>query len=499
MIQANSPKKSVGDPNLVYNEMKPAWVRARAFASGEREVKKLDRTIDTIRYTNILLPFSPTMSQEQYDFYRSEAELPGITSQFAKMLSGGLLRKNPTLVFTDKVPKEAKSWINENFSVDDQPLVSFMAPAVYEEVVTSRPWIRLDIPSNLAEDESVIPYPVMHKPETVINWRYSQTKLTLLIIKGYEEVEVAEGYHSEYREVCHVHRINSDNQYEVLVYKRPHSEKTVADTKIPVTQPGVTPQGFVLVGSPTIFMINGNTLDYIPAWPFNGDQDVNEPLLESIIDKEAAIYNKMSRRNHLLYGAATFTPYVASDMTDEEFKTLVQAGLGSWLKIAPDDKIGTLATPTDAIADMEKSIAAGIEELARLGVRMLAPEKQQSGVALVLRNASQSAQIGSLNTKVSQVMRTVIRIMIEWRYNIVLEPEDVLFELSKDFTFLPIGADWLKLATQWYEAGLIPRSVWIALLAQNDMLPPDYSDEEGQKAIKEDRVTLGVANETLIA
>jgi hypothetical protein len=124
--------------------------------------------------------------------------------------------------------------------------------------------------------------------------------------------------------------------------------------------------------------------------------------------------------------------------------------------------------------------------LAKLGIRMLSPETEQSGVALELRNAAQTAKLGSFSNRVSSIMEQVIALMIFWRYNIQFKLSDIHFNLSEDFNPTPLGADWLRLATEWYEKGLIPRSIWLEMLKLNDMIPPDYDDEEGKKEIAVD-------------
>jgi hypothetical protein len=235
---------------------------------------------------------------------------------------------------------------------------------------------------------------------------------------------------------------------------------------------------------------NGEPLDFIPAWPLNGTVEVTEPIMMPLINKELALYNKMSRRNHLLYGAATYTPVIVADMTDEQFDAIVAGGLGTWIKLPPDSTATVLETPTSALQDMEKAIASGIEEMAKLGIRMLSPETAQSGVALELRNASQNAQLGSLNGKVSDTMSQIVAFMLNWRYDTDYKAADVKFTLSEDFDKTPLGADWLRLATEWYEGGKVPRSVWLHLLRKNELLPPDYDDEEGQKEITEDQDLL---------
>jgi hypothetical protein len=173
-------------------------------------------------------------------------------------------------------------------------------------------------------------------------------------------------------------------------------------------------------------------------------------------------------------------------MTDEQFTDVVESGLGTWIQLRQGDTATVLATPTDALQDMDRAIVNSIEEMAKLGIRMLTPETEQSGIALEIRNAAQTAQLGSLNNKISQTMRSIITFMINWRLDLDLEESDVEFSLSADFNPVPLGADWLRLATEWYQQGLIPRSAWLQLLKYNDIIPPDYNDEEGRQEIQED-------------
>ena len=194
-------------------------------------------------------------------------------------------------------------------------------------------------------------------------------------------------------------------------------------------------------------------------------------MLMPIIDKEVALYNKMSRRNHLLYGTATYTPVLSSNMGDERFQEIVDSGLGTWIKLNQGDSVDILKPPTEALQDMDRAIAAALEEMAKLGIRMLTPETAQSGVALELRNAAQTSQLGTLNMKISAQIADIICFMLNWRYDLSLNVSDISFSLSEDFNPAPLGADWLRLVTEWYANGLIPRSIWLQILKSNDIIP----------------------------
>jgi len=197
-----------------------------------------------------------------------------------------------------------------------------------------------------------------------------------------------------------------------------------------------------------------------------------------------------------MYGAATYTPVVASDMADEDFEDLVSAGLGSWLRVRDGEKIDVLDTPTDALKDMDRAIDTAVIEMGRMGIRMMTPDvREQSGSALEIRNAGQTAQLGTLNAKISNVMSRIITAMLNWRYNAGYTPSEVNFELSADFNPAPLGADWLRLVTEWYSAGMIPRSEFLNIMKSNDIISPEYNDEKAKTEIMEDELIPGPPTE----
>jgi len=500
---AQSAIKTVADPNASYESLKFLWNKTRAVCSGERFVKDFDNYIDNVSFSNLLIPFSPSMTQSQYVFYKAEAELPGITSQFARMLVGGLLRKQPILKLPKGIPDGARDWILNKFCKDDSPLTAFLDAALWEEIQTSRAWVFVDYPSvadpdSLSKEDYALlkPYPILHQAEAIVNWRTRTTEfgkcvLDRIIVRGYEAEYTTNEWHPNYRDTARVHELNEEGYYQIRIYQRPS-----VSTVVPVIDGkqyrdySRNRAPFELIDTITDITSNGERLREIPAWPLNGSIEPSEPLLMPVIDKEVSLYNKISRRNHLLYGASTYTPIIISDMPDEDFDDIVNGGLGTWIRLRQGDDAKVLETPTAALADMDRAIASCIEEMAKLGIRMLSPEQAQSGVALEIRNAAQTAQLGTLSTKISNVMKHIICFMLNWRYNIRLDICDIEFTLTSDFNPTPLGSDWLRLATEWYQNGLLPRSVWVQLLKQNDMIEPEYDDEAALAEIASDPTTM---------
>lgn len=506
VVNAVQKKKSVADPSSVYESMRPLWQKSRAIIGGERFAKDYDGYLDVLKFSNLLLPFSPSMTPVQYEFYKAEAELPGIVAQYSRVIIGGLLRKQPQVKLPDDVPEGAYDWIMSSFSQTGLPLISFLDDALDEELQTSRAWVHVDFPKlnnpgDLTREEmqAIKPYPVLWNAESIINWRLSINETTgvqqlqQIIIRNYVEDFKENEFHPSFVDTVWVHEL-VEGYYQVRKYQRPNeaSDIPVVNGKIQqIYQQSASGSNtrladYELVDTNTSILMNGERLTQIPAWPLNGSTAVIEPMLMPLIDREVSLYNKISRRNHLLYGAATYTPIISSDMTDGDFDEIVAGGLGSWIKLQKGDTASVLDTPTGALVDMDRAIAAGVEDMAKLGIRMLTPETAQSGVALDIRNAGQTAQLGTLNTKIGNQMASIVAFMLNWRYDLQLVSTDIGFELSADFNPTPLGADWLRLATEWYEKGLIPRSVWLLMLKQNDMVSADYDDEDGKSEINQD-------------
>ena len=357
-------------------------------------------------------------------------------------------------------------------------ITSFLTEALSEEMRTQRAWVLISHPEIANPEElsreqlrAIKPYPVIYKAEDVINWKKAVSiegtvVLQQIVIKSTRDKEDTDEFHPETVNVIKVHELDEAGLYQIRVFEED-----------------------ILVDTITNIRSSNKRLTTLPAFPLNGSIEVVRPLMTTIIDKEISLYNKISRRNHLLYGAATYTPVVYSDMNEDDFDTIVDAGLGSWLKAAQGDKIEVLKTPTEALKDLDRSIKDGIEEIAQLGVRMLAKDSgDQSGVALQIRAANQNVTLGNLSVKISQSMTDIIAYMLSWYNGQEVLPSDITFILNDDFQTIPLDHNYISLVSSWYQEGLIPRSLWLLLMQDNELIPSDYDDDEGTKEIGTDEL-----------
>ena len=499
---ASSHKRGVETPTASYLSLKPLWKKSRSVLQGQAHAKAHDEYIEH-DYSNLLIPFSPSMTQQQYDFYKAESELPGLTTQYSRVLISALLRKPSMLNLPDELPEEAYDWLTKDFTLDGASLFNFLDEAIWEELQTSRCWVYVDSPDVSEEEfdmmdpiarDMIKPYPVIMKAENVINVQVKPHPVTRIkTLSRWVTRFIAEEYnddnpwHPNFVDTVADHYLDESGKLVIDTYQRkdPNHSVDAVNGELRQEYSDSVESGFQLVNT-AMPMKFGERLDFIPAWPLNGQLDPIEPVLMPLVDREVALYNKVSRRNHLLYGAATYTPVVQSDMTDEEFEEIVSAGLGTWLRVRKDESITVLETPTAALADMDRAIAQTVEEMAKMGIRMLSPEQAASGVALEIRNASQTAQLGTLNAKISGTMQEIIAFMLNWKYDADYTGNDIEFQLSADFSPMVGGEGAMRLVSEWYQSGIISRETFVNIAKYNDFLPADYNDEEAVEAIQTD-------------
>lgn len=406
------------------------WKRNRAIIGCDPSTHDV-----AVSSNNLLLPFSPTMPLAHYEFYKAEAEFPGLVAQYANVLVAGLLRRPPQ--FRGEPPEGVN-------------VTALLQAGAMEHLTTGSGYIWVD--KGVIQVVSAELVKVWSTAGDVVVIEFESEEWV-----GVDSHMVVYRYEYTMREGSAWAKVYKDNSFQSEVQ----------------------------------ILIEDQPLDHIPVYPLSGSwaEAVRPSILQALIDREIGLYNKLSRRNHLLYGAATYTPVISDDMDDESWMKIVNAGIGSWIRLSEKGSAEILAAPTEALSEMEKAISSTVQDMARMGIRILSPEGDaSSGVALEIRNSSQTAQLGLLNTTMSQVFSRALTTFVRWRDG--LKADEVEVMMSADFNPAPLGSEWMRLVTDWYKSRLIPRSLWLQIAANNDVIPADYDDEVGQAEINKDELTI---------
>ena len=497
--------KSIGTPNAVYESLREVYRNNRAVLSGESYVKALDTAPS---YNNLLKPFSDVMTQEQYDIYKAEAELPAWVEQYARTLVSGLLRKEPQIRLPESMPEEqhneVMTWLESTFGQYDESLLTFLDSALWEELNNSRAFVLLTYPNldrQLERGETLEPYPILLKGESIINWRTDVDRrtgklvLTSVVIYS-EEAEYTDEnpWHPNYIPTVYWHYLDGDGYYVVEKHQnRTGYEKSIAIAGQIQQLPSVNTDDWTLVARDDDIRFGNQRMDFLPVYPLNGHIEPIEPILTNLITKELHQYQRLSGRNHLQNGTRAYTVLVKSDQIkakdQEQFK---RQGLGSIWFLNSDDDADVLAPPHEALAEFYKSIEASYEEMSNLGMRLMSPEVRShvSGVAINLQQGASVSILASLNTRISETMRNIIASMVNWRYGTDYAIGDFSFSLSSDFTAGPIGIEGVRLIGEWYLRGMVDADAWIYAAKKNDLLPSDWDVVAARENLKTDEIFI---------
>ena len=487
-----------------YEELVPVWEKMEAVLSGEAAAKGYDKDLRRDN-TNLLVPFSVNMERDQWALYLHEAELPGIAEQFARTVRGGMLRKPVVIEPADDSPNTLEPWLRTRPGAGGEDLLAFLTAALWEEIKTSRAWIYVNHPgmNGVEEPDGGPPAPYMElvKARELLDWRTGmhpntgQNALLSATVSKVVRIENDGSGNPQFVDRVWVHDLDAEGYYRLRIYEKRRSRTIDAMDPNRRRRNSFVYQildfgSYDLVDEQTnITDADGARLREIPLFPLNGLYDPLQPVFETFCNREIHLYNKQSRKNHLLYGTATYT-LVAKTDDDDVISRLQSAGLGSILQIGQNDDLDPLQIDPTALDAWASEIEAVIGQLAKMGVRMLAKEMDESGVAIELRNAGQTSQLAALSRAISQMLQRIFTFMAAWRYG--SEVGTVKASLSPDLTSSGLGADEMRLVTEWYMAGAVKRETWISMAKANDFLPADYDDSDAAEKITADAVLQAI-------
>ena len=483
-----------------YDELLPIWDKMDAVLSGEAAAKDYDKRLRRDN-SNLLVPFAVSMEDDQWKLYLHEAELPGIAEQFARTVRGGMLRKPVVIEPPDDAPGTLESWLRTRPGAGGEDLLAFLTAALWEELKTSRAWIRVNHPgmSGTEEPDGGPPAPYMElvKAREVIDWHTGMHPTTgqnaLLSATVAKVVRLANDKdgNPQHVERVWVHDLDDEGYYRVRIYEKRRSRTIDAMDPNRNRRNSFVYQildfgSFNQVDEQTnITDADGARLREIPLFPLNGLYDPLQPVFETFCNREIHLYNKQSRKNHLLYGTATHTLVVRTNDKDVAAE-LANLALGAYIRVDEEGAVDWLQLDPTALDAWDAEIQSVIGQLAKMGVRMLAKEMDESGVAIELRNAGQTSQLAALSRAISQMLQRIFTFMAAWRYGSEVGP--VKASLSPDLTSSGLGADEMRLVTEWYMGAAVKRETWISMAKANDFLPADYDDSDAAEKIRGDTV-----------
>ena len=352
----------------IYTKFKRRWELIRDCVEGDDAIKKKGDV-----YLPKLCRASPREEEIVYKAYQSRAFWVNYTGQALENIHGMIMRRCPTIDAPDEFKK---SGILDNIDGRGTNLHQFLSDSVYDTIQTCFGGLLADIPQARdgmtiaeAEDEGITPYMRYYKAEDIINWKEDDVmggRLKVVVLReAYDDSDDMFVHKEQIR--YRVLTLGEDGFYKQLLYtpikdKRGRSSFTVEE--IP-------------------FMALGQPITYIPFKPILY-KEPEKPMLEDMAKINIGHFQKVADYENGVHKTTLPTGYITGHnaIDDDGNQEEIILGDDVFLTIIePEAKVGTLAFAGDGLTHSENAIRHAEEQMAVIGTRIIAPEKNMAETA----------------------------------------------------------------------------------------------------------------------
>lgn len=455
-----------------YEEYYDTWQTCRDAATGQRAVHAGGE-----KY----LPKLSGQNDLDYKAYLKRALYFNATGRTVEGMVGLCFRKQPT---TD-LPPALEAYVSD-INLSGESLEGFSRNLVEAIIKTGRAGILVDYPpqpeleSALTVEQARVmgqrPYISSYSAESIRNWRLGRVGNVHKLIN----LSLSESYENEDGETkTQIRELSLEPKYVQRVWRE---VKTGKDAEWAIYSEH----------TPTI---NGQSLEEIPFFfvaPKEADSRVQSPPIESLAYVNIAHYRNSADLENGAHVAGQPTPWVNGITDPENFPTL-HLGSNTFLKLPLDAEAGFLQCGSEGFSTLEKAMDRKEEQMAALGARMLAGEKKQAETAeaLEIKRGGESSVLASLVGSVEMTISAALKFMALW---VGANPEEVRFELNKDFLPYPMDAQMLTAWVSAWQSGGFSYETFIGGLQRGELIPETVTAEDEAERIGLEPA-LGMINE----
>jgi hypothetical protein len=471
----------VSTPHPDYLYRKGDWAKIRAFAEGARAVRAQGEAF---------LPKIKGWTDEEFNAYKSRAEVYGAVDRTIDGLDGAIFRKAPQLTGLDGADGEA---ILTDITLSGKTPIEWLRGMVREVVTVGRRGVLVDftgVGQTLAGDvrrptAGDRPYAVDYTAEQIINWdtevQDGVTKLVLVVLQESEMViDATDPFVRVPVRRFRVLRLD-EGVYSVELWKE--KQKTAVSPGAMQTGSVAQQVEYEKVAAFTPSR-RGTPLSEIPFFfigPSGQEPTPEKPPLLDITDLCILHYMTSADYAHGLHWVGLPTPYVCGS-NDKD--TLAIGPSKAIILDDPTAKVGMLEFTGTGLGAVKDRLEGLERKMAALGARILEEQKRQaeSGDALKLRQGGDASVLAGISDAVSRAAEAIVARMLWWAGTGLDEPKDVEIALNMDFFGQPMDPQLITALMQAQQAGLMSKETFVWNLKRGEMMPEDRTiDDELSK------------------
>jgi hypothetical protein len=337
-------------------------------------------------------------------------------------------------------------------------------------------------PRSQAEEaaRNLRPYTSVYCAESILNWKVQRVNNVLqavLVVLQEEHHEPVDEFSYEVIPQIRLLKLDPVKGYFQQIWRKPKNANEYSQ-----------------VDDDIIPLMNGKPLSYIPFFmfgPHDNDFTVQNPPLLDLVNLNLAHYRVTADYEH----GCHFTGLPMLLLAGIEVKENEKIYLGSQTAVVTSnaDAHGEFVEfQGQGLGALEKNLASKEAQMAAIGARMLAPEKNgvEAEGTLQMRSNGESSVLASYANLVSQQLTKVLQCIAEWAgYNVA-----VSIKLNTDYMPAGMTAQELAELTRALQSGSISYETYFENLQRGEIIRAGKTVDEEKQQI-EDGITLPAGGE----
>ncbi len=436
----------VNTPDHLHQTNSPNWLRLRTCFNGEDAVKAQGQ-----RY---LRPFYPGMSLEENDRWKhflQGAEFVNIVKRVHAVLSGALLRAEPTI----SIPEDLEPFTYQEFGTANTGIHSLIQEAISEDILTGRTGVLVEVPV----EEGGTPYPTVWRAENILAVAGSvvsgdQTYTNVRLRNQVRRPRADDPYQTELVEQVLELSLDEDGQYIQRLWEGEGKDFSLVRESIPRD-------------------FSGNPLTRIPFWMMNGDAEQTWAPLSDIAISNIHLYNKMSYQAWAYYQHNTPT-YILSGVSEDDAELYLG---GVFRSSNPEASLEVLSGASDVLRSSQTIIDQTLNTIASQGASMFSQRGVQSQVesarALQIRNTPDDTIISALAMSYSATLSAILRFAVEWATG--RQEDTIAVGIHNSIDPNTIDPQTLVAVITGVVNGAVPPEAMYEALERAELLPADFN------------------------
>lgn len=413
-----------------------------------------------IKNADIYIPPLSDLSEEANAKRIRRASFDNYTSRALDGFTGLIFSKNPTHELPQKV-EDLLTDIDMNKKTD----IDLVQEATDEVLTTDLVGLLVDMetvdnvePTLRILQEDKRPYITIYTAENIINWRYENNRLVMVVLKDSKQVWTTQ-FESEYIDTYRVLYIDEDGYYAIDLYE---DETKITDAPIKPTQ-------------------NNARMSHIPFYPITSNKISlyrSKPPIYDLADSNISMHKLKVDLYHSLFFTIP-TPY-GRGMQSKEANNIVLGSTSFQCYSSPQAELKYLEFEGQGLQHYENAIEKCEESMASLGAEFLRnnSSKVEAAETVAIRNSADRATLISVADTIGRGFLLALKECARWMNISDSEIDKMSYSLNKDYNLTKMTAQEITALTSSWLGGAITRRDLFLSLKKGEILNDDivYDD-----------------------